>query len=126
MGAERTRPKLEKAALDLYGERGFEKTTVAEIAARAGVTERTYFRHFADKREVLFGGTSELQDMLTNTVADAPAAALPSKRRPAPWRPSAASSWATATAPAAARPSSRRTRNSANANSSRWPPSPPP
>ncbi|NVI91039.1 TetR/AcrR family transcriptional regulator [Actinomadura sp. BRA 177] len=71
------RGRLEKAALDLYGERGFEKTTVAEIAARAGVTERTYFRHFADKREVLFGGTSELQDMLTNTVADAPAAALP-------------------------------------------------
>jgi AcrR family transcriptional regulator len=71
------RGRLEKAALDLYGERGFEKTTVAEIAARAGVTERTYFRHFADKREVLFSGTSELQDMLTNTVADAPATALP-------------------------------------------------
>ncbi|MER7542293.1 helix-turn-helix domain-containing protein [Spirillospora sp. NPDC127506] len=71
------RGRLEQAALDLYEERGFEKTTVAEIAARAGVTERTYFRHFADKREVLFGGTAELQDMLTSAVADAPASATP-------------------------------------------------
>ncbi|QKW34347.1 TetR family transcriptional regulator [Actinomadura sp. NAK00032] len=71
------RGRLEKAALDLYAERGFEKTTVAEIAARAGVTERTYFRHFADKREVLFGGTAELQGMLTAAVAGAPAAAAP-------------------------------------------------
>ena len=71
------RGRLEQAALALYGERGFEKTTVAEIAARAGVTERTYFRHFADKREVLFGGTAELQAVLTGAVADAPAAATP-------------------------------------------------
>ncbi|TDD87002.1 TetR family transcriptional regulator [Actinomadura darangshiensis] len=71
------RGRLEQAALDLYGERGFEKTTVAEIAARAGVTERTYFRHFADKREVLFGGSGELRDMLTGAVADAPASTPP-------------------------------------------------
>ncbi|SNS56087.1 transcriptional regulator, TetR family [Actinomadura meyerae] len=71
------RGRLEQAALDLYGERGFEKTTVAEIAARAGVTERTYFRHFADKREVLFGGTAELLDLLTTAAAGAPAAATP-------------------------------------------------
>jgi hypothetical protein len=50
------RGRLEQAALALYGERGFENTTVAEIAARAGLTERTFFRHFADKREVLFAG----------------------------------------------------------------------
>ena len=49
------RGRLEQAAMELYGERGFEQTTVAEIAARAGLTERTFFRHFADKREVLFG-----------------------------------------------------------------------
>lgn len=71
------RGRLEQAALDLYGERGFEKTTVAEIAARAGVTERTYFRHFADKREVLFGGSTELRDMLTRAVAEAPASTPP-------------------------------------------------
>ncbi|NKZ07031.1 TetR/AcrR family transcriptional regulator [Actinomadura latina] len=71
------RGRLEQAALDLYGERGFEKTTVAEIAARAGVTERTYFRHFADKREVLFSGTTELRTMLTDAAAGAPASAPP-------------------------------------------------
>ena len=50
------RGRLEKAALALYGERGFENTTVAEIADRAGLTERTFFRYFTDKREVLFAG----------------------------------------------------------------------
>ena len=55
------RGRLEQAALELYGERGFEQTTVAEIAERAGLTERTFFRHFADKREVLFAGSGALQ-----------------------------------------------------------------
>ena len=59
------------------GERGFENTTVAEIAERAGLTERTFFRHFADKREVLFGGAGALQELLVTTVADAPDAAAP-------------------------------------------------
>ena len=54
-----SRGRLEQAALELYGERGFEQTTVAEIAERAGLTERTFFRHFADKREVLFGGAAD-------------------------------------------------------------------
>lgn len=72
-----TRGRLEQAALELYGERGFEPTTVAEIAARAGLTERTFFRHFADKREVLFGGTEFLQNLIVNAVADAPTEATP-------------------------------------------------
>jgi AcrR family transcriptional regulator len=71
------RGRLVEAALDLYGERGFEKTTVAEIAGRAGLTERTFFRHFADKREVLFRGSNLLQDILTTAVAEAPDSAPP-------------------------------------------------
>ena len=72
-----SRGRLEEAALALYAERGFEQTTVAEIAARAGLTERTYFRHFADKREVLFWGAGELQERIVSAVADAPATAAP-------------------------------------------------
>src|SRR6202047_4369135 len=71
------RGRLERAALELYSERGFEQTTVAEIAERAGLTERTFFRHFTDKREVLFAGSGELQDLLVQTVADARARATP-------------------------------------------------
>lgn len=64
--------RLRQAAMDLYSERGFERTTVAEIAERAGLTERTFFRHFADKREVLFAGSSRLQETLTASVAAEP------------------------------------------------------
>ena len=66
------RGRLMQAALELYIERGFEQTTVAEIAKVAGLTERTFFRYFADKREVLFWGVSALQELLVRTVADAP------------------------------------------------------
>ncbi|MGP7998255.1 MAG: TetR/AcrR family transcriptional regulator [Streptosporangiaceae bacterium] len=69
------RGRLAKAAMELYAEQGFEQTTVAEIASRAGLTERTFFRHFADKREVLFYGMERLRDLLARAVADAPASA---------------------------------------------------
>jgi len=72
-----SRGRLEQAALALYAERGFENTTVAEIAERAGLTERTFFRHFADKREVLFGGAGALQELLVGTVGGAPESARP-------------------------------------------------
>ena len=65
------RGRLEQAALQLYIERGFEQTTVAEIARRAGLTERTFFRYFADKREVLFWGAGALRDLLVSAVAGA-------------------------------------------------------
>ena len=71
------RGRLEQAALELYIERGFEQTTVAEIAKRAGLTERTFFRHFADKREVLFSGAGTLQDLLVSAVTDAPDSTAP-------------------------------------------------
>jgi AcrR family transcriptional regulator len=71
------RGRLEQAALALYGERGFEQTTVADIARRAGVTERTFFRYFADKREVLFLGAGTLRDYLVGAVVSAPDSAAP-------------------------------------------------
>jgi AcrR family transcriptional regulator len=58
--------------LELYRERGFDQTTAAEIAARAGVNERTFFRHFPDKREVLFDGEADLRAALVRAVAEAP------------------------------------------------------
>lgn len=69
--------RLATSALDLFSERGFEATTVADIAARAGVTERTFFRHYADKREILFGGSATLQEVMVQGVLDAPPAAPP-------------------------------------------------
>src|SRR5579863_1790104 len=71
------RGRLELAALELYSERGYDQTTVAEIAKRAGLTERTFFRHFADKREVLFYGAGMLQDWLVAGIEDAPAGRPP-------------------------------------------------
>ncbi len=69
--------RLQQAAIELYAEHGYEQTTVAEIAARAGLTERTYFRHFADKREVLFHGSELLQEAMEAAVEAAPAADTP-------------------------------------------------
>jgi AcrR family transcriptional regulator len=71
------RGRLEQAAIALYGESGFEQTTVAEIAKRAGLTERTFFRYFTDKREVLFSGSEALKTLLAEAVAGAAASASP-------------------------------------------------
>ena len=68
--------RLQAAAFELFAEQGFERTTVAEIARRAGLTRRTFFNHFADKREVLFGLGSEFQQEVVREIA-AGADALP-------------------------------------------------
>ncbi len=65
--------RLQAAAMALYVDQGYEQTTVAEIAERAGVTARTFFRHFADKREVLFAGSEQLEAAMVAAVAEAPA-----------------------------------------------------
>jgi AcrR family transcriptional regulator len=71
------RKRLQWAALELYRERGYEETTAAEIAAKAGVTERTFFRHFPDKREVLFDGETAFIEALQTAIRDAPRALGP-------------------------------------------------
>ncbi|MBM7405682.1 MULTISPECIES: TetR family transcriptional regulator [Sphingomonas] len=68
------RRRLQQAALELFRERGFDATTAAEIAQRAGVTERTFFRHFPDKREILFDGEDAFAAALVDGVANAPQA----------------------------------------------------
>jgi AcrR family transcriptional regulator len=67
------RDRLERAALGLFVELGFAETTVPQITARAGLTTRTFFRHFADKREVLFAGEEEIPALVAKLIADAPA-----------------------------------------------------
>ena len=62
------RGRLEEAAYELFLGRGYDQTTVADIAKRAGLTERTFFRHYADKREVLFGGAGALHDELLRAL----------------------------------------------------------
>lgn len=72
-----TRERLAQAALELFTTRGFEQTTAAEIAQAVGLTERTFFRHFADKREVLFDGQQALAEAFARGVRAAPAGAAP-------------------------------------------------
>ena len=72
-----SRERLQGAALELFSEQGFERTTVAEIANRVGVTTRTFFRHFADKREVLFADTEQHERQLADATAGAPAELAP-------------------------------------------------
>ncbi|MFJ5234806.1 helix-turn-helix domain-containing protein [Kitasatospora sp. NPDC088391] len=70
------RERLERAALELFARQGYDRTTVAEIAERAGLAKSTFFRHFADKREVLSGGDA-LARLLTDAIAAAPPGAGP-------------------------------------------------
>lgn len=65
--------RFRAAAMELFMERGFAQTTVADIAQRAGLTRRTFFRHFADKREVLFDGAERLQQTMVSALTNAPA-----------------------------------------------------
>src|SRR3954464_744677 len=69
--------RLVVAAVDLFTEQGYDATTVAQIAERAGVTRSTFFRHFADKRELLVAGQETLSLLLTEGIAEAPATAGP-------------------------------------------------
>ncbi len=66
-----TRERLERAAFELFAEQGFAKTTVPQITARAGLTTRTFFRYFADKREVIFGG-EEIPELAAHLIREAP------------------------------------------------------
>jgi AcrR family transcriptional regulator len=79
-GVTRWRPdarqRLERAAIELFAAQGFAATTVPQITARAGLTTRTFFRHFADKREVLFGG-GEITEFAAQIIADTPASMDP-------------------------------------------------
>jgi AcrR family transcriptional regulator len=63
--------RLQQAALELYLERGYSDVTVAEIAESVGLTKRTFFRYFADKREVLFAGAQEFQAGVLTAVSEA-------------------------------------------------------
>jgi len=71
------RGRLRAAALELFADQGYDETTAAQIAARAGVTERTFFRHFDDKREVLFAGSEDFARAFLDGVRDAPPEAAP-------------------------------------------------
>jgi AcrR family transcriptional regulator len=69
--------RLQQAALELFSDRGFDNTTVAEIAERAGLTKRTFFRYFADKREVLFAGAELFVDGVVSSIAAQPETVAP-------------------------------------------------
>ena len=69
--------RLIRAAVDEFTERSYDSTTVAQIAERAGLTKATFFRHFPDKREVLFAGQQAISAQLIDGIATAPASATP-------------------------------------------------
>ncbi|SFH05512.1 regulatory protein, tetR family [Actinopolymorpha cephalotaxi] len=71
------RGRMMRAAIELFDERGFDKTTAGDIAERAGVTERTFFRHFTDKREVLFAGSDVMERTAYDAIEAAPADLTP-------------------------------------------------
>jgi AcrR family transcriptional regulator len=69
--------RLTEAAMALFAERGYAKTTVEDIAKRAGLTERTFFNHFSDKREVLFAGSEQFVNQVVDAIRAAPRSASP-------------------------------------------------
>ncbi len=69
--------RLERAAMELFAEKGYEQTTVPEIASRACLTTRTFFRHFADKRDVLFLRERELPTVVAGVLEGAPTGLAP-------------------------------------------------
>jgi AcrR family transcriptional regulator len=69
--------RLQEAAMELFLEHGYDRTTVGDIAARAGLTERTFFRYFIDKREVLFARSGDLEKTVVGVIASAPDDATP-------------------------------------------------
>lgn len=71
------RQRLVLAAVDLFTEQGYDATTVAQIAERAGVTKSTFFRHFPDKRELLVAGQESMCELLSEGIAEAPEGASP-------------------------------------------------
>ncbi|CAN5200681.1 hypothetical protein BH09ACT12_BH09ACT12_35910 [soil metagenome] len=71
------RERMVVSAVDLFTEQGYDATTVAQIAERAGVTKSTFFRHFADKRELLVAGQETLSQLLSDGIAEAPEDATP-------------------------------------------------
>jgi len=73
----RAAERLVRAALELFAEQGYDHTTVAEIAVRAGLTKSTFFRHSPDKREILFLGQDQVYELLASGIAGAPAGATP-------------------------------------------------
>ncbi|HJP78393.1 MAG TPA: helix-turn-helix domain-containing protein [Pseudonocardiaceae bacterium] len=71
------RGRLEEAALSLFEEQGYDRTTIAQIAQRANLTERSFYRWFTDKREVLFGGGQELEAQLVSAIDAVPEGTAP-------------------------------------------------
>ena len=69
--------RLQEAAIELFSDHGYDRTTVGEIAARANLTERTFFRYFVDKREVLFSGAEKLEKIAVDAMEQVPSATLP-------------------------------------------------
>lgn len=77
--APNSRERLEAAAFDLFEERGYESTTVAQIAERAGLNRATFFRHFADKREVILAGEDVLEDVFVDAISGADSGSEPTE-----------------------------------------------
>ncbi len=119
-----TPERLQEAAIDLFTERGYERTTVAEIAKHAGLTERTFYNHFADKREVLFSGQDLFIAGYETRSAAHPPSSLPSTRSARSSLPTVTGSTSAGTRHSAAGTSLTHTLTCGNANGRNWRPSP--